>query len=332
MIALSKKRYLEKMMKNFYRILILLFFSIPLIAADATVSTRDWVISDTGDILLGEIADVFGVNRLLVAKLNSAYLCDPPGKGESLRLTRADIRRKLQHSGIDLSTVIFAGSYETVIAGETVNDLADNPIAKTVTEFLHRYFAKTGEEFDLHFRHIPELSKGLPDDCVFKVISNADQTFRGNVVMIVAAVFQGRTVKKYPVSLKIKVYKEVLVALNTVDRGSLLNPANFELVKREITMLRESPVDSFDELINQQAARVIGKNSILTWNEKEPVPAIKQGDIITITLQADSFHITARGRARKSGGVGETIPVVNLSSLKEIDAVVIDSNTVAVEY
>jgi len=85
-------------------------------------------------------------------------------------------------------------------------------------------------------------------------------------------------------------------------------------------------------LTGQQAARVIGKNSILTWNEKEPVPAIKQGDIITITLQADSFHITAQGRARKSGGVGETIPVVNLSSLKQIDAVIVDSNTVAVEY
>jgi len=319
-------------MKNFYRILILLFFSIPLFAADATVSTRDWVISDTGEILLGEIADVFGVNRQLVAKLTSFYLCDPPGKGESLRLTRADIRRKLQNSGIDLSSVIFAGSYETVIACETINNLPDNPMARAVTDFLHKHFAKTGEEFDLHFRHIPELSKKLPGDCDFQVVTSANQNFSGNVVVIVAAVSQGRTVKKYPVSLKIRVYKEVLVACNTLNRGALLSPGDFEMVKREITMMRESPVDSFDELLNQQAARVIGKNSILTWNEKEPVPAIMQGDIITITLKADNFHITAQGRARKSGGVGETIPVINLSSLKEIDAVIINSNTVAVEY
>ena len=319
-------------MKNLYRILILLFLSVPLFASDATICTRDWVIWDAGEIILGEIANVYGVNRILVARLNSIYLGEAPKNGESFRLTRTDIKRKLENSGFDLSTINFAGSYETVIANETPTTLANNPIAITVTEFLHRHFAVSGVEFDIHFRHIPKLSKNHPRDARLEVVTSSNQDFRGNVVIIVAAVSKGQTIKKYPVSLKIRTYKEVLTALNTIDRGSVLLPIDFELMKKETTQLREQPVSSFEEIVDQQAARVIGRNSIITLNEMEPIPAIRQGDIITISLKTESFYITARGRARKSGVVGETIPVVNLLSLKEIEAVVVDSNTVAVKY
>ena len=319
-------------MKNLLRIFTLLFLTIPLFAEDATICTRDWVIWDEGEVMLGEIADIFGLDRLLVARLNSVYLCDAPVLGEAIRLTRSDIRRKLEQAGFFKSSIQFTGAFETVISSESGMDFLDDPLASAVLNYMHVHYAQVGEEFDLHFRHIPELSKRHAKDVEYRIALSPNQRFKGNIVVIVEALENGVTLKKYPVSVKVQTFSEVLVAKRNIELRSALDPQWFVFEKRETTNLREPPVVSYDFIAGKQAVRIITKNSILTVNEVEQVPAIKQGEIITIALKTDNFSITAQGRARKSGGVGETIPVINLASLKQINAVVIDSNTVAVEY
>lgn|GEM_PF-1614604 len=318
-------------MKNLYRILLMLFFAAPLLAADATICTRDWVIWDGSEVILGEIAEIFGVDQLLVAKLNSVYLGDAPGHGESMRLSQTDIKWKMQLAGFDLERIDFSGSYETVIVRENQADYHNNPIAQTVIEFIHKHYAKTGEEFDLHFRNLPEVADNIQGRAQFEVLDSPNQLFRGNVVIVVEAVVEGKQVKKYPVSVKIRTYGEVVVALENIDMNTPLWVSNFKKERRETTNLRETPVFELSDVKAKQAVRNISQNSILMRNQMEALPAIRQGDLITIALKTAGFYITAQGRARKSGGVGETIPVVNLVSLKEIDAVIIDSNTVAVK-
>jgi len=319
-------------MRNIYRILLLLFFTVPLFAADATVLMRDWVIWDGSEVILGEIADIFGLDRLLVAKLNSVYLSEAPAAGESMRLTQIDIKWKLQLAGFDINRIDFTGSYETVIARENEADYHNHPLAQAVIGYMRRHYAKSGEEFDLHFRHLPELAPNVPSSAKYEVLDSPNQCYRGNVVLVVAATIEGKPVKKYPVSVKVRTYGEVLVALESIDLNVPLTGRMFKKERRETTNMRETPVSDLSEIRAKQASRIISRNSILTRNELEAVPAVRQGDIVTIALKSGAFYITAQGRARKSGGVGETIPVVNLVSLKEIQGVIIDANMVAVDY
>jgi flagellar basal body P-ring formation protein FlgA len=318
-------------LKNLLRILLLLFMTAPLFGAEAVICTKDWIATDDKEIILGEIAEVYGVDQLLVAKLNSFYLDAAPAEGKSLRLTHADIKRHLENAGFDTGLIQFSGAYETIITRASKQELNDNPVAKVVIDFLHSHFAQTGEEFDIHFRNVPEVKKVIAG-AALQILTTPNQSFRGNIVVIVGEKSGDKIAKRYPVSVNVQTYGKVLIANSAIEMNQPLKSEDFSRRRQETTFLREIPVTEFAEITNMQAARNIVRNSILTRDKIQPVPAVKQGDPVTITIKTVGVKITALGRARKSGGIGETIPVVNLSSLKQIDAVVVDSTTVAINF
>lgn len=318
-------------LKNFFRILLLLFLTVPLCAADVTVTTCEWISLDNKEIILGDIAAVFGTDQVLAAKLNSFYVDETPPSGKSFRITHADLKRRLENAGFPVEAIQFLGAYETVISRASGNDMTDNPIAKVILQFLHTHFALTGEEFDIHFRNIPEVNNPVSSTS-FEVISTPGQNYHGSIVIVVAEKIGDKIVKKHPASVNVQTFQPVLTASVSVELNKPLKPEYFNRSKQETTFLSETPVREFSEIAGMQAARNIVKNSILTKEKMSPVPAVRQGDIVTITFDSDGFKITAQGRARKSGGVGEVIPVINLLSLKQVEAKVVDSTTVAVNF
>ena len=300
-------------------------------SADATIVLLDCVRCEGGDIHLGQIADIYGVDKLLVAKLNSIFLHESPAPGESVRINRFNVEMRMKAAGINTEKLYLRGSIETVVSnsGEAASQ---NILAAAAANFIESYYARRSERCEIGFRHLPELDDSHLSSAVLKVISSPAQRYRGNVVVVVGAFVDGRAVKKYPVSLMVRTYCRVLVTRKNLNKNQALLPKDFTMEKRETTRLHQLPVTSLNSLAGQQASRFISRGSVLTYNHMEPIPAIHRGDVVTITLQSENFLITAQGRARKSGGVGEMIPVINLSSHKEISARIIDSETVAVVY
>jgi len=73
-------------------------------------------------------------------------------------------------------------------------------------------------------------------------------------------------------------------------------------------------------------------NSPLRADYLERVPIVKSGQLVTIVAENEVVRITASGRAKVSGALGDTIAVQNLTSQKEIAARVVDATTVKVEF
>ena len=57
---------------------------------------------------------------------------------------------------------------------------------------------------------------------------------------------------------------------------------------------------------------------------------VRKGDAVTMVFRAPGIELTSRGKAMTDGGVGDTVAVVNVQSLKQIDAVVIGAGAVTV--
>jgi flagella basal body P-ring formation protein FlgA len=49
---------------------------------------------------------------------------------------------------------------------------------------------------------------------------------------------------------------------------------------------------------------------------------VKQGEMITVSFEADGVSLSLQGKALSSAGVGETLSVENLTSKKTIQALV----------
>lgn len=318
-------------MKLILKILLVLSLASTGLSADATIIMLDYVRCDGGDIHLGQIADIFGIDKLLVAKLNSIYLYEAPAPGETVKINRFNIKMRIKAVGVDQAKVQIRGSLDTVISNSD-KTASGNPLADAAADFIESHYASQSETCDIKFRHLPELDDSHSTGAVLKVITSPAQRYRGNVVVVVGAFVDGRVVKKYPLSLTVRTYCRVLVARKNLNKSQALLPGDFTMEKRETTRLRQSPITSLNNLAGQRASRFIWRGSVLTYNQMEPIPAVHRGDVVTITLQRENFLITAQGRARKSGGIGEMIPVINLSSHKEISVRIVDSETVVVVY
>jgi flagella basal body P-ring formation protein FlgA len=314
-----------------FGIFFLFLLSQVVFSTDATVVTREYVQCSESEVRLGDVADIFGLNRILVAKLHSVYLGEAPKEGETLKIIRPDIQRRLTISGIKSEQINLTGAFQTVVTNNSVPEVS-NPLYAVIDNYLKGYFADSGEEYEVQFRHLPEPDIKATSGAVFKVSSAKEEKLRDNVVIIVSAFKNGKVIKSYPVSLKIRCFRRILVANQNINHHQILSPEMFSYERRETTRMLQPPLTNVDAVKGKWATRLISRGSVVTVDKIEPIPAIKQGDLVTIAFDAEDFQITAQGRARKSGLIGEEIPVLNLDSLKEINAKVRDARTVVVEY
>lgn len=319
-------------MKSILTLFIVLTASVFASTFDATVISYDKIDKSIGgEVFLCDAASIYGPDRYLVARLSSIYLCDAPESGSAQMIYRADIKRRIAAAGIDPQRVEMRGSLETVVV--SADELPEgNPFAGIVKSFLENHFSRTGEMFKLEFRHLPDIKKPYNQEAKFRVIESRSQRYKGNIVIIIGEEVNNRVEHKYPVSVEVRTFAQVLVAVKSVGKRAPLEPGDFVLDRRETTNLRESPISDLTRLTGKRAARSIPRGSILTMEEIEAAPVIEQGDIVNIIVNRGSFTVCVTGRARKSGGIGELIPVINLSSHKEVTARVLDANTVVVEY
>jgi len=99
------------------------------------------------------------------------------------------------------------------------------------------------------------------------------------------------------------------VANSRLARGSILDAAN---------------------LIGLSAKRQLRPGLALRDADFAKPTIIRKGDAVTMVFRAEGIELTARGKAMTNGGQGDTIAVVNVQSLKQVDAVVTGSGAVSV--
>ena len=283
------------------------------------------------DIFLRDIASIFGKDKKTVAKLSSVFIKSCPENEKTVTVNRFEVERRLKTSGVNLQDIQFSGMMSTTV--EIVSGLqVTNPLKAAVSSYVKDYYSNQDVELKIDFKHLPSISKDDAVSSSFKVIPASNQGYENKVVFVVGA-YRAKTLnKKYPVSVDISIYRNVLIASRKIDRQENLLPQDFITMKREVSDMRHEPVLSFDELQGNRAAKQILQGKVLTRNRLEPIPAVQQGDVVTITTSDNTFSITTLGRARKSGGVGEIIPVVNLNSRRQINARIIDNSTVMVDF
>jgi flagella basal body P-ring formation protein FlgA len=318
-------------MKKIFPLIFLLLATLPTVSAEVTINLHTRIIALQNEVRLGEIADIYGQDHLLVAKLNSLYIGALPENGQPLKISRMEIQRRIYFAGISLKQVEIFGPLTVTIAPPLANMKA-NLLSTAVLDFLSEFFAPSGQEYEVDFRHLPKFDRPLSPYEQLKVMAPENERFQGNVVILVALINNGKLTRKFPVSVCLHTFQNVAVAIKEVKLFQVLDPQDFTLMKRETTTLDAKPVTDLNELKGKRASSPIFRGDILTLNQMSNIPVIAQGDVVKITTQNGHFSISALGRARKSGAVGDIIPVVNLTSLKLINARIIDQNLVTVDF
>jgi flagella basal body P-ring formation protein FlgA len=138
--------------------------------------------------------------------------------------------------------------------------------------------------------------------------------------------------KNLTVLVEVEALAEMVVATRTLERGEVIGTADVALDRRDLAHVQGRYSKSLDEVVGLRVKNAVRANSPMRGDNLERVPVVKSGQLITILAENDVVRITASGRAKGSGAVGDTIAVQNLASQKEIAARVVDATTVKVDF
>ena len=158
-------------------------------------------------------------------------------------------------------------------------------------------------------------------------LSGLDNRFpRGAMRLQFIARQNGRTTR-IPLSCRIMVNTEVLVAKNNIPHETILSINDCEVIKKDITALGSEPFFTTQDLIGKKASRTINAGTIITHQMVRKPPDILKGDNLYITVSRGNVTISVAAVARENGFKGQKIWAQNTASNKLIRVMVTDKNS-----
>lgn len=111
-----------------------------------------------------------------------------------------------------------------------------------------------------------------------------------------------------------------------LNKGEVLRPELITYKRKNLAYLRDAPWDGAGG--PWQAVRPIGLDQPILQSDLAYVPTMKRGRVVELLFESGNVRLSAKVEALADGLSGETIPVRNLQSKRQIYAVVRDENTV----
>lgn len=205
-------------------------------------------------------------------------------------------------------------------------------IRQAVMAYVQQKTANLG--FDIRIKRL-SFAKNikLPEGVLnYDVIAPQQWEGWGQASLAVIVRQDDKVVRNIPVVVEVEALADMVVAVRQIDHGSLISAADLTLRKQDVASAQGRFLTSIEDVAGKKARTTFRANVPVKSDQLENVPVVKSGQIVTIVAENERMRITVTGKARASGAVGDTIPVQNLNSLKELPARIIDAGTVVVVF
>ena len=166
----------------------------------------------------------------------------------------------------------------------------------------------------------------------FEVVAPERWEGYGNASLALIVRVDDQVKRNLTVQVEVEALAEMVVAARTLERGEVLVASDLALARRDLAHVQGRFLKSTEDAIGLRVKNALRANSPLRGDYLERVPVVKSGQMVTILVENEVVRITASGRAKGSGAVGDVITVQNLSSQKDIAARVVDATTVRVDF
>jgi len=280
-----------------------------------TIKFRHQAVVDGDDITLGAVASIAPQDQK-ARVLAGMVLLGAPAPGEELRIQQRDLWSRLCRLEPTLSGTNHSGADVIIIRRAGV---AFGP--QKVKRLLEKYLAAQQERFPTVELRLVNLqlprSFVLPKGTLRTEIRPSDPGILHSRSFNILFRVKGRPVRNVTVRGQIEAIADVPIMVRDLPRGTLIEPSDIQLVRRDIVPLR-APILKPDQLIGKKARRSLRTGQPLTRNMVTSPPVIKRGEVVSISLHHGSLSLSARGIARRNGEAGDTIPVRNTNSQRDI--------------
>lgn len=296
-----------------------------------SISVYEKTTVEKDEILLGKIAGIEGEDHVLIRKLKNVVIGRSPLPGKSRYIGRDYIKLRLKQNDIDLPRLALQIP-EKIKVSRSFVEISREEIEKIVSNFIYGkdFWNKNNTRIkNIQITKLPLLPKGR---ITYKVIPPKVMRGMGTIPLSILFLVDGEFYKKVKATVKIRIFKEVVVTGKPLGRYRTITQDDVYMKKMDITNLPNDIITNYKDVLGKRVRRNIWAKVVLRAEYIEFPPMVKRGDTVLIVAESEKMKITALGEVKKSGRRGERVKVINLNSNKRIFARIIDENTVKVDF
>ncbi|MEW6765440.1 MAG: flagellar basal body P-ring formation chaperone FlgA [Pseudomonadota bacterium] len=145
---------------------------------------------------------------------------------------------------------------------------------------------------------------------------------RGGGTLTVGVRCNGSSPWKIYVSARVKLFRPVAVLTRPLPKDAPVQPSDIELREVDVNNLTRGFFTRPADLSGMTAKRPLNSGEVLTPNNLQAPKAVSKGTRVLIRAQGSALDVVMMGEAMRDGGIGERIPVRNLSSGRIVEAVI----------
>lgn len=134
------------------------------------------------------------------------------------------------------------------------------------------------------------------------------------------------------IPINVKILTNVIVANRQISSGETITANDITFEKQDKNLLNNGFFKDEKLVVGQIARYSINTGVALTKNNVKPLPIIKNNQTITLIVKTGGIEIQMLGIAKSDGFLNDRINVLNPSSKKIIDAIVVSSTQAEINY
>jgi len=136
--------------------------------------------------------------------------------------------------------------------------------------------------------------------------------------------------RRWYVPVQVRWMSSAIVMRQNISARSLLTRNMMTNRRTDIADHHGAWWQNSSTLVGMRTTRPLAAGDVILSSYVKQPPLVKRGDLVSILLDVGGLHIRAEGKAMRSAGKGESIPVRNLRSHEMIQAVVEQTGLVRV--
>ena len=310
-----------------------LLLSLPLAAWGQSLTIDAWqgVLVQGPDITIGDVAEVRGDDPATVAKVRHLVIGQSPPPGEERILNGGYITTRLKQYGFHPQDMLLQVP-EKIRVTRASQRLEVRDIEAAVMRAIRDQSPWKAQKTTLReLRGIEPVT--LPAGPVqYEVTFPPNANFLGPTSFSLALRVSGHMEKRLYGTAHIEVFQEVATIARPVARDEVIEAEDIRLKQMNLSRVPPRTVTKPEELIGKRAKKPLPANTTVHAYEVETLPFVQKGDVVLIIVESPLLKITATGEALERGERGATIRVRNVTSNREIRAVVVDKKIVRVPF
>lgn len=183
-----------------------------------------------------------------------------------------------------------------------------------------------------HLKDFKRYEYEIPKNYTEKISPDENREFKlekNYAYMPVNFILNNGEKKQGIVTLKVKLYDDVLVSIRDIKKNEELSISDFQIEEKEITSLRSEPILDFGNIDKYRMRISVSSNTVIETNMIEQIPDIKIGDNLNAVFNKGVVSISFSAVARAEGIIGDIIKI-RTDDKKIFKAEIINFNTVKI--